>query len=268
MINKEFNTSIADALSDGMELLKKAGGSMIGYWFLLLPIFFASSFISDLIGQVPYIGSFIGQIGVNYVILSLLAGFTIFMNKAYHDSSNDFSNFFQGFPFGIKLLLNSLLKGVFAIPFLVIPIALFVSQLDFSNLPTDLNDPIKISAYIQSLMLNKTLVVPFIVLLVFMLIYQMLVQFSDALIIVKGTKVWDAFKASISGVWVNLVFFLSLFFVLLVMNLVGGMLFIVGLIFTVPYSMCILHVVFQKLFVSGQNKLFDEISNFGNSEEF
>jgi len=113
---------------------------------------------------------------------------------------------------------------------------------------------------------NPGFTIPYIIILLIGMISWTLFQFTTELIMLAGKNIIEAIKLSATTVWKHMGFFIGLTVLIILINIAGYILLTLGLIFTVPLTLCIGHVLYQKLFVKDDLSL--EIDEFGSKEEF
>lgn len=240
---------------------------MIGYWFLILLMLLPLFIIGVMLQFIPVVGPFIFMVGFYLAVFSLWAGYYLYMNNSYHNKIDDFSLFFKGFPFGYKLLASYFLRFLILLPLNAIPYYFIYTEAASYGLPSDIQNQAEMLNFYKSLLQNSSFLISYSVLIVGNLLAAILFQFSSELIVNSNIKVVDSLIQSVKAVWSHVGFFIGLFFLLVLMNM-GGYLFCgLGLIFTIPYSLCISHVLFQKLFVQKMDSLQAGIENFGGAKE-
>jgi hypothetical protein len=112
------------------------------------------------------------------------------------------------------------------------------------------------------------LIVVGIVLLVIPGIYLAVAySFAMCIMITYQQGFWESMEISrkvITKVWGQM---FLLLLAILGINLLGGLLCGLGLIYTFPYSMCILYAAFRDVFKPGNEVMDDKISNFGQGQK-
>jgi uncharacterized membrane protein len=99
-------------------------------------------------------------------------------------------------------------------------------------------------------------------------LFFVLFIFSTELVVVAKKGIWESITLSFKAVFSNFWFYLGLGMILYIMNIGGTLFFMIGLVFTVPYTLCITHTLFQKTFMSSQKtEMETQIESFGNQQE-
>lgn len=91
--------------------------------------------------------------------------------------------------------------------------------------------------------------------------------FSVIIITVYKMDFWESMELSrkvINKVWWQL---FLLFIVLFFVNLLGALVLLVGLLYTIPLSICAMYVAFHNIFLPNSSTLDDKISGFGADEK-
>jgi hypothetical protein len=270
MINEQFKPTIGDAFSDGMNLFKKAGGPMIGYWFLFLILMYVPMIFVVIVGSLIFkagvttivIFGFLMVVLYTYYIVSLWSGFTLYMNGVYRKGYESFGTFFKGFSYGFNVMGSYLLRYIITLP--ITAISFYLMREYYAELFKVISEN---PSNFQSLNAIKPNLTAQLISTVFGVFFWFIFMFSMDLILVAKTSIIDSIKYSAQAVWKHFGVLFLLILILVLMNFAGAICLVLGLIFTVPLSMCILHVVYQKTFANEESELSKEIDAFGNSQE-
>jgi len=237
VLTNGYQFSLGEFISRGSSILKGNTGSFIGY----LLIYFL---IVMVLGMVPILGSI-----ANWLLGSILhAGFFIVAWRIIHNKPFSFGNFFDGFKFAGPLLLLTFMTGLILLGIALVYILLAlrtefqtIKDLFFNMQQGD--DEEKVAAVHTMFHLIKRMV-PLILII---WILQLLWSFS-AYIVVFGKKSFgQALSLSTKIVGKKPFHFLLFFIVLGLINLVGALCLLVGLLYTIPLSICAMFAAYESI---------------------
>jgi hypothetical protein len=204
-------------LKTGWELFDRYHGLFIGYIVVLFVIAFA-------LGQIPYIGD------LAYFTISnpLYIGLFIVTAKLLQKHPVQFSDFFLGFRFFVPLLLVSL--------------ALLLVCLICSL-------PVLLVGVLANFLIGQMAGMVLLILLVLLLICLASgFMFVSPLVIDRRLDRWKALKLTyetLSPRWLGAIGFLLLLFLI---NMAGAFCLVIGLLVTLPVSMCALTAAYADIF--------------------
>ena len=232
LLHDGFNFDLGGYISKGHKILKSDLGRFIGYELLVF-------LISIGIGMVPVAGTI-----ANFIIgNSLFIGFAIFARRIYLNLPRTFSNFFDGFrlvgPLVLLRLLNAILIGIIAIPYLLITMGSFfltIFRKAFTNDASDI-DP----SYILS---NILKLIPLFVVII---IIQVLLAFSTYMVTFGRIGAIEAITLSMKIVGKKFLSFFLFFIVLILINIGGALLLVVGLLYTIPLTLCAMYAAYESI---------------------
>ncbi len=231
-IQNGYEFKFGDYLSRGMDIFKVNAGGFIGYALLFAAIYIVAS----LLGIIPFVGILV-SLGYGLFVAPCLAfGYYLVANLSSKGKIAEFGQFFKGFDFIWKLVIISLLVGLISLliflPFLV---SMGVSVFSFKE------DP---QAFTAAMLGNFALgIISFFVLLFVTTSWV----FASQLAVFHSMEAWQAMEASRKIVMKNPMNWLLMFlflFVLLIINIIGFCLCLIGLIFTIPFTYCVIHAAF------------------------
>lgn len=91
--------------------------------------------------------------------------------------------------------------------------------------------------------------------------------FSICIITIYKEGFWESLELSrkvINKVWWEM---FLLFIVLFFINVLGALVLFVGLLYTIPFSMCVVYAAFHEIFLPNSNTMDDKISGFGQDQK-
>jgi len=205
-------------LKTGWRLVKRYPGGFIGYTVVLFVI-------SIILGLIPVIGN----LAYSVICGPLHMGLFIVTAKLMQGHRAQFSDFFLGFRFFVPLLLVLLLVGLFFL-ICIIPVALVGA----------------LAIFFLGEMAGMVLMAPLVLLLLICL--SSAFMFVYPLVIDRRLGCWTALKLAydtLSPRWLGVIGFLLLF---LLINMAGAICLVIGLLVTLPVSMCALTAAFADIF--------------------
>ncbi len=220
-----YETNSAEYIRKGYEIFKENAGGFIGFIIL--------AFFARIIGGIiPIIGSII-----SIFLIPLTIGAYIVAKKISKNEHYEFSNFFDGYQKLGPLIGSAFIQGfivvgiilIFFIPFFLIH-GFNLSSLDNSNF----ND--------SGFMLLMGLIFILMLVVIFIFVAWTL---SSQLIVFNNNSPWEAME--ISRKIVSKKYFNWLGFILLIwlVNVAGALCLLVGLLITVPTTLCALYVAYD-----------------------
>lgn len=222
-----YSFSIGDAFSLGFDIFKQNAWSFAGYTllqFIILLVIFI----------IPFLGFLINII---MMIPTLQAGPYFVAHKIQNKEWYEFGNFFDGF----KGKLGNLVLNQLIFIGLTILLSIPLGGIVFASLGVGFfSDP--------SFFLSNTfyLISCFLTLL-FVFIFS-LFAFNVPLILFKDSGPWDSIVNSAKITLKNYFPILGLLIILYILNVIGSLLFLIGLLFTIPLSICIIYASFHLIF--------------------
>lgn len=229
MQNTEFRTGVirpVECFKEGWELIKAQ------YWLL-----FAVSLVGMLIGGATmYILLGAMVCGIFYCYLQKIDGKTF-----------QFEDLFKGF--------NYILPGLVVVLFIVVPMIVVYAGIYFPVLAAILMGS-KLSESDFMALLTGSLIVDFIFIVVMVCLHTLL-MFAFPLIVDRNLSGWQAMKTSARAVWNNLGGVAGLWAVGFAVNLVGLMIFCIGVYLTIPILIAGNIVAYRKVFPRQNEPVFN-----------
>lgn len=245
LLREGYNFTLGDYISTGHRILMTSLGSYIGY----LLIYIISTAI---ISAIPVVGSI-----ANFIIgSSFVMGFAIVSRKIFYNKPWQFNNFFNGFKFLGPLfamrLIILLIALIVIIPYIVIALgsmAMDLFRMWQSGSPSDI-DPTFIIR----------LVVKMIPLIIIVALGQALFALAPYIVVFGRKGPWDAIVLSMKIVWKRFLQFILFYIVLFFINVGGAICLIVGLLYTVPLTLCSLYATYEMIVgTNSQDPVLDDM---------
>ncbi len=237
LLSNGYTFDLGKYISTGASILGKNLGSFIGY----LLVVFIISWICNFIPIIGFIANTFFLTPVLYIGFAIMA-FRISKNK-----STDFSKFFGGFNFiGQLALLNFLLIIIYSaiiIPYLIIVLGSQINAIIelVSNSRRGDNDPMLVLQFFLDL------IAKLIPLFFIMLIAQIGFTFSQYILVFGKKGAMEAITLSFKIVWKKFISFFLFFIVIFLINIAGAICLVVGLLYTIPLSMCAMYAAYDSI---------------------
>jgi len=226
---ENFELDFQKYFSRGIAICNKYLFGFVGFtlmYFVLLEVF----------GRLP-LGIIINQLIISPI---LFGGIYFVSNKISEDQEYNFDDFWKGFRYWEGLVFINLIQSA-AIIFFLLP---FFNAIDVNeylawweaiqNNPDSVESPPKTPTWILLL---------FIPIIYFMVSWC----FAPMLVIFQKLTAWEAMKVSLKIVSQNWWRFAILYFMTTFLAGFGILIFGIGIIYTLPLSMCILYVAFEDM---------------------
>ncbi len=241
-IERGYTFSMSDYLNAGWEFFKNQ--AVLFVVFIL--VYLAGSAV---INMIPIVGG----IGRWIFVTPLAVGPGIVCYQMAKGRSVEFNQFFGGFKFLGQLLLASLVTGLLTVMALI-PLFIFLGitigslMIDFFSLvsTTENPDPEQIFSILSQAINPVTILVSFL-LFIPGFIVGVLYMFAPYFVIFYNLDFWPAMEYSRKLVMPKLLPFIGFIIVLGLLNLLGAICLIVGLLVTIPVSMIAGYAAFQMI---------------------
>lgn len=233
-----YDIAPSDYVRDAFSLFQQRAGMFIGYGFVG---FFITFFSSIILSFLPIIGGFLGQ-SVN---TTLLAGHLQAGHQLVHEQRTEFSDFFRPFEKFVPILTYTLIVSmIFFVPFL----AIFVSVIGFDF--TLLSDPTLLSEQMEAAMTGGSALIAIVgFLFIFALGVYVGVSYTLVipLILFDELSAWNAMEASRMLVGKKFGSVVVLLILLFFVNMLGVLLFGIGLLVSIPVSYLAMYLFYAHL---------------------
>lgn len=243
IVNKNYSVDIGGFLNRGWAIFSQNVGGFIGFFVLTIVI-------SAVLGNIPAIGPI-----ANGVVSGVLAaGYFIVAFKLSRGQSTEFGDFFKGFqnnyflPIFLANLVIGIFTGVLSLAFVAsVGVAFYRPFREF--MLTNSQDPEL--ANLPDLPIPETLTGPLLILGIILLLPAIYLgisyTFAVPLIIDRRIDFWAAMETSrklITKKWLN---FFGFSIVLGLINLGGAVLCGLGLLLTVPLTICAIAAAYENI---------------------
>ncbi len=237
LLDNTYAVDIGYYVSRGWEILQRDLGAYIGFTIL-------SGMINVFIALLPAIGNLM-QLGVSG---PLSAGPLIYAFKSCRGQEREFRDFLRGFDYWITLLVTILMLTCFNL-LLLLPFALVTIAQMLGTIAPLVRDQVSIEQVGSDIYWQLLPWILFLGLSMVGIGYALRVFYAFAfpLILDRKLEFWPAMELSrriISKRWGAL---LLLLLVTDLINLGGALLFLIGLLVTVPLTQCILAVAYEDI---------------------
>ncbi|WP_027001709.1 hypothetical protein [Hugenholtzia roseola] len=246
--NDEFNRlrlhgwrlSIGDTLKRAQQIFHAQLGLFIGYFVVAYLILIVGSLI---LSCVPFIGNFAGSV----LSVCLYAGYYIVSFKISQEQNVEFADFFEGFkkglPLGLYAIVSTFIIALGAIPFAI----MFVMVGVFSN-------P---EVFTKTITDNPIFLGLFVIASLFFGIYALYISamylLAPYLITFSNLSFWDAMEISRKTMRKNMSIGILFLIVSFLINLLGVLALLVGLLYTVPLTLIAGYVFYDILLQQNGN---------------
>ncbi len=237
LLTNGYKFDLGNYLSVGSKILGKNIGGYIGFIFVVFGISIACSMI-------PVIGAIANSF---FISPALYAGFFIMAFQISKNKNTDFGKFFGGFKFiGQLALLNLLLIIIYAaitIPYVLIALGTQIKEIMdlVANYRNGDEDPILILQFVLGF------IAKLIPLFFIMLIVQIGFSFSQYILVFGKKGAIEAITTSFKIIWKNFISFFLFFIVIFLINIAGAICLLVGLLYTIPLSMCAMYAAYDSI---------------------
>lgn len=237
LLSNGYRFDLGKYISEGSKIVGRNLGGYIAFLFVILIISIVSNFI-------PVIGSIANSF---FLAPALYTGFFIMAFQISKNKSTDFGKFFGGFKFiGQLALLNLLLIIIYAaiaIPYILIALGTQIKEI-FNLVASYRNgdeDPMMILQFVLGF------IAKLIPLFFILLIVQIGFSFSQYILVFGKKGAIEAITTSFKIIWKNFISFFLFFVVLLLINIAGGICLLVGLLYTIPLSLCAMYAAYDSI---------------------
>ncbi|MGL4632758.1 MAG: hypothetical protein ACRCVT_16260 [Leadbetterella sp.] len=247
-----FEVKISDYLSRGWEMFKDNMGGYIGYTILFF-------FIALICGLIPFVNIVSGII----ITPCLIFGFDLVLNEtSVKKTPPPFGTFFNGFSYLGKIVVIALIKSLIVL-ICIIPLGISIG---FSIL-NNFNDARAMVTSILGASIPLLLISSIVILYI-----SICWTFAQQIAVFNNKEAWESMETSRKLVNKN---WFGVFLLTIVLGAINfaGLLFIgLGLIFTVPFSKCVIYAAYEDIAepdnlntIASENK---EILDIGNGLKY
>lgn len=245
------NFSVPGSFKRAFELFKKQWLALLGSMILFIILIALSQWI---FGLIDYVGWII------YTVFSacLYAGFFILFKETAKGNELSFSNFFSGFNFikdiALYQLVYLVLSIIAAIPLFIGLFSSFASAspaiLEWFN---EGMKPEEAGMIFNGVSISPLFYLMFALSFVLFLVLGISYTLTTPLIVLNKKGFWKAMELSRKAVWSRFFTFVALIVLLVLFNILGMILLIVGVLFTSCISIGVFYAAYESLF-AGLNR--------------
>jgi hypothetical protein len=222
VLNEGYDFKLGEYVSKGFNIFSRNAGLFIGYLFVYFAILLG-------LGIIPILGQLISAM----ISGALIAGFYIVADKTERGEYVEFSNFFDGFKSWTALFVGSILKGLLFLA-VIIPFAVYF----FTKYTNYLIEKPSIGG------IDFAIFGLFFVVLTYLGVSFVYMPFF---IIFDKMEAWAAMQMSRKIVEKHFFMHLLFFFVLGIIGVIGVLPLLLGLIVTIPATICALYAAWADI---------------------
>lgn len=224
-----YSFNIEEVFGLGLKLFQERLWSSVAYATLLFIVF-------SILGFIPFLGFLCGIL----LTPALQAGYFLVAHKVFNEESVEFEDFFGGFKEKFFTLCT---KGLIIAGIIVI-LSFFTFVLSDYSLTS--------FGSIWYLLGHSGMKIMMLFLsLIFLSLFSLLL-FSTIFLLFENLSPWESITTSAKFVLKNFSQMLGLSLALVVLNALGAVFALVGLLFTVPLSHCVLFATYTTIFEKKQ----------------
>ncbi len=255
LLRGEYKVEVSGFIGQAWELFKQEPGKYIGFSFVLFVVYLIEQVFGKLLDSGKFGGGyqdyssgiFWGQllillvisISISLLTIPLYAGANVVAFKQMSGQKAEFSNFFHGYRYMASLIASSLAQGF------IMFVAIFVIALVSGGLVFGLGSAGHLSPSSDHPALYILLIIPIFVVTIYI---GVLYVFSQSLIIDRRLGFWQAMEMSRKVVQKQWFSVFGLVIVIGLLNVLGALALIVGLLVTLPVSYLTLAVAYREIF--------------------
>lgn len=243
-------------LANGFDYFKAQAGLFIGFFVVSFIMIMVASFI-------PLAGS----IASSVLSLTFLVGYFIVCSKIKQGEHVAFDDFFKSFAsIGQITIIQLILLGFTLV--ILMPLLIF----GFTTLFSGIFSTIKSGGF-QENMSNEELLalfnidglIPLVIITVILIMFmQTIYTFSAANSYFFKANAWQSMEASRKVIQQKFFHFFGLMIVIMMINILGMLCLLVGLLVTIPLSYTIMYAAFNDIMQPDTNHLVSEGNSFEN----
>mgnify|MGYP000123776684 CR=1 FL=1 len=269
LINKGYNFSIGESISDGWKLFSKGAGSYIGFAVVVLLIYFVSAFLLGM--TIPFFGPFVFPIlfiALLFGMAALVSGLNSFSRNLL-SGKESFGDFFKGFESFGQLSLHYLVYFLMMIPLLifyflvVMPPELYEI---FTN-PDSLRNFEDIGYSSTPFRAGIVSVIGYFAFMFFSIYMAISYMYATPLITDAKLGFWEAMETSRKLVGKKFFSHFGLMFIVGILASIGTMLTCgLGMFVLYPFMGCTIFVAYNSIFGPYLNQVENQIDSFGSED--
>lgn len=241
-------------LSDGFDYFKTQAGLFIGFFVISFIIIIAASFI-------PLVGS----IASSVLSLTFLVGYYIVCSKIKQGNHVAFDDFFKGFSsIGQITIIQLILLGftlIIFLPLLIFGFSIFFSGIFSAIKANSFQEPQSVEELLA--LFNVDGLIPlFIITVILIMFMQTIYTFSAANSHFFKANSWQSMEASRKVIQQKFFHFFGLMLVIMLINVLGTLCLLIGLLVTIPLSYTIMYSAFDDIMQPDYENLINENTSF------
>lgn len=237
-----YEFELGEYINQGWDFFKQKGMLFV----LFFIVFFAISFV---VRQIPFFGGIAGWI----VTVPLAVGPALACNLLSRGREPEFGDFFQGFKFIGQLLLTSLIQALISmtalIPFFIfMGITLGSFFIDFFQMVSSTSDPDpeQMLNMFQDSFSAGTILIGFLLFLPAVFV-SIIYKFAGFNVVFFQDEFWPALEHSRKLIQQKFFQFFVFAIVLGLINLLGAICLVVGLLVTIPVTTCATYAAYHSI---------------------
>ena len=254
LTTKGYEFKFGKYLTDGFDYFKAQAGLFIGFFVVSFIIIMVASFI-------PLVGS----IASSVLSLTFLVGYYIVCSKIKQGQHVAFDDFFKSFAsIGQITIIQLILLGFTLV--ILLPLLIFVFSVVFSGVFSAIK-----SGVFQEHLSNEELLalfnidglIPlFIITVILLMFMQTIYTFSAANSHFFKVNAWQSMEASRKVIQHRFFHFFGLMLIIMLINILGVLCLLIGLLVTVPLSYTIMYSAFDDIMQPDNIQLESEDNSF------
>lgn len=256
LTSENYEFKFGEYFSKGWEYFSAKIGLFIGFFVVNMLIVIASSLI-------PVIGGIASQ----FLAAILLVGYFIVCHAIKNDQQPSFDHFFKGFKSAGNIILVQLILFGFTI-ILIAPLMIygfttvFSAVIDASTNPyfSEPENPFELFRMFDLMAIIPLAIITYI----FLAFMQTIYMYATTITHFYKSSPWASMEASRKVVQKKFFFFFGIIILIGLINILGAICLLVGLLFTVPLSYCIMYAAFEDIFKPTKEQGLTEVTTFEN----
>lgn len=256
LTSKGYDFKFSQYLSEGFNYFKAQAGYFIGF-------FVVSILMVMIAGFIPVVGSIASQI----LSITFLVGYFIVARNIKHGKNVSFDDFFKGFlSIGQISIIQLILFGFTLL--IIAPLLIYGFTMLFSVIievfkHNSFNDKMSFAEFLDLISIDG-LIPLFIITLIFLMFMQTIYSFAAVNAHFFKSSAWESMEASRKVIQTKFFHFFGLIIVIMLINLLGVLCLVVGILVTVPLSYTIMYAAFDDIMQPDDPQEMIEDESFEN----
>jgi len=239
-LNQDYEFKMGQYISTGFDIFKKEPWLYMGFLVVYIVIAVTvSSLVTNFVLSTVLSACVSVPLGVGYFIVA---------NKIRNNHTAQFGDFFGGYKLFVPLMLNYLVQSLLFLLIFSPGIIYFLVSVDaFSDLLSGANQ-VEIMTKVASLIITlPVVIILFFVSILLVIYFSISFIFSQMFIVFNELDFWTALKTSMKLVNKKWFSFFGLLLVLFLINILGMLCLVFGLLVTLPASACAIYAAFEDI---------------------